>query len=136
MGTPKLQIATSRYQAHDLILGSGLAPVATTVGKPKFALHYDLAGACDLIAPLGVFGRSLSDEQFEAGYRARVDRVGVDAIRAELTTITGERPGCVLLCFCDLAASRCHRRVFARWWEERTGEPIAELEPESAPALF
>ena len=125
-----------RYQARDLILESGLAPVATTVGKPKFQLRYDLAGACALIAPLGVFGRGLSEEEFEAGYRERLDRFGVDQIRAELATLTGDRPGCVLLCFCDLEKSCCHRRLFARWWKERTGEEVAELERESAPSLF
>lgn len=131
-----MQIATSRYQAHDLIVASGLAPVATTVGTPKFPMRYDLAGACALIAPLGVFGRALSDEEFEAGYRARLDRFDVDEIRAELVKLAGARPGCVLLCFCDLAKSRCHRRMFARWWKKRTGEEVAELEPESAPSLF
>jgi hypothetical protein len=122
-----MQIATSRYQAHDLILASGLAPVATTVGKPKFSLRYELAGACALIAPLGVFGRDLSDEEFEAGYRARLDSFGVPEIRADLVKLVGDWPGCVLLCFCDLAQSRCHRRLFSRWWQERTGEEVAEL---------
>lgn len=121
-------IATSRYHARDLILASGLAPVRVTVGAPKFPLGFDLAGASSMLAPHGAFGRDLDDQEFAAVYRQRLDRFGVDAIRSQLQTLAGDAPGVVLLCFEDVHAGQsCHRRVFARWWEERTGEEVPEL---------
>ena len=121
-------IATSRYQGHSAILASGLAPVRVTVGAPRFRLGFDLAGACTMLAPYGAFGRDLDDEEFAAVYRQRLDRFGVDAIRSELKTLAGDAPGVVLLCFEDVHAGQsCHRRVFAQWWQERTGEEVPEL---------
>jgi hypothetical protein len=37
--------------------------------------------------------------------------------------------GVVLLCFEDLSkpGEWCHRRAFATWWEEQTGEKVEEL---------
>jgi rubrerythrin len=41
----------------------------------------------------------------------------------------GER--LVLLCFEDvLAGESCHRRTFAQWWEEQTGQEVPELDPD------
>ena len=38
----------------------------------------------------------------------------------------------VLLCFEDLTQPglKCHRRLFATWWHENTGEAVPELEPD------
>ena len=35
----------------------------------------------------------------------------------------------VLCCFEDLRTpgAWCHRRIFATWWEQATGEPVLEL---------
>jgi hypothetical protein len=123
-----MKIATSRYQARERILESGLAPVGATVGNPRFKLGYELAGRCGMIAPYGLLGRDLTEEEFEAGFRARLERFGVDEIRAKLEELAGDRPGVVLLCFEDVhAGEACHRRVFADWWREQTGEEVPEL---------
>ena len=37
--------------------------------------------------------------------------------------------GVVLLCFEKLAEKPCHRRLFAGWWEDKTGQPVPELCP-------
>jgi hypothetical protein len=50
---PPLTIATSRYQAREKIAASGLAPVGTTVGRPRFKLGYELAGIAGALAPRG-----------------------------------------------------------------------------------
>jgi hypothetical protein len=40
----------------------------------------------------------------------------------------GERP-LALLCFEDVHAGQlCHRRMFAAWWHEQTGELLPEYE--------
>jgi Protein of unknown function, DUF488 len=123
-----MQIATSRYQARERILESGLAPVGTTVGNPRFRLGYELAGRCGMVAPYGLLGKDLTEAEFERGFRDRLERHGVEAIRAKLEEFAGDAPGVVLLCFEDVhAGETCHRRVFADWWLERTGEDVPEL---------
>jgi hypothetical protein len=123
-----MRIATSRYQARDLVVASGLAPVGTTVGRPRFRLGYELAGTCREVTPYGLFGKGLSEVEFTAGYRRRLDGVGVDAIGARLGELAGDRPGVVLLCFEDVGhGAFCHRTIFRQWWLEQTGEPVEEL---------
>jgi len=126
---PELLLATSRYQARDLILASGLAPVRTTVGRPRFRLGYELAGFASELAPYGAFGVD-DPVEFERRYVDRLERAGVASIGATLQAIAHRAgsPGCVLLCFEDvLAGESCHRRVFAAWWEAKTGQPVLEL---------
>jgi hypothetical protein len=125
-----MTLATSRYAAREKVLASGLAPVRTTVGAPRFALGYKLAGNVSMIAPSGL--RSIEDRaEFEAVYRARLDGFGVDKIRAALEDVAraAGAAGVVLLCFEDLddPARWCHRTIFAAWWLEQTGEEVAEL---------
>ena len=101
-----LTIATSRYFARQKVIESGLAPVRTTVGAPRFRLGYELAGSVAMLAPYGL--RSIEDEaEFEAAYRARLDGFGVEKIRAALEDVARAAgvAGVVLLCF----EERCTR---------------------------
>jgi hypothetical protein len=125
-----LTIATSRYVAREKVVASGLAPVRTTVGAPRFRLGYELASNVGMLAPHGL--RSIEDEaDFEAAYRARLDGFGVEKIHAALADIAwaAGTAGVVLLCFEDLddPAQSCHRTIFAAWWREQTGEDVIEL---------
>ncbi len=133
-------LATSRYHAADLIQASGLLPVGITVGSARW-LRYELAATVGMLAPFGdVNGvplRRIEDEAvFEVAYRARLERFGVGAIGAVLAALVaayGAR-GAVLLCFEDVhTGESCHRRTFARWWEEQTGVVVSELEPAQRP---
>jgi hypothetical protein len=70
---------------------------------------------------------------FEELYRNRLDDLGVGEVRA-LLTMCVERANnerLVMLCYEDLTKPglRCHRRLFAAWWLENTGEFVPELEP-------
>src|SRR3954469_2887028 len=120
-----LTIATSLFAAREKVVVSGLAPVRTTVGAPKFALGYELAGSVAMLAPYGLFSID-NRAEFEAAYRARLDRFGVEKIRGVLVAIAREARagGVVLLCFEDLDVEEqwCHRTIFAAWWREHTGE--------------
>lgn len=125
-----MQIATSRYLNRQAIEESGLAPVATSVGRPRFRLGYELAASVGMLAPHGL--RHVDDEgEFTPRYRERLDRFGVEAIRQTLAAIAdgAGAPGVVLLCFEDVAREGvwCHRRVFAAYWRERTGQEVREL---------
>lgn len=125
-----LTIATSRYAAREKVIGSGLAPVRTTIGAPKFRLGYELAGSVSMLAPYGLLGVD-DPAEFETAYRARLDGFGVERIRAALEDVAraAGTEGCVLLCYENLddPAQSCHRTTFALWWRENTGEEVLEL---------
>ncbi|WIK63333.1 hypothetical protein [Gleimia europaea] len=71
-----------------------------------------------------------------------MDRVGVKKF-AELFESIAKAEGdyrLVLLCFEDISkpGQWCHRRAFAKWWEQKTGDPVRELGPtlEEGDVLF
>ncbi len=143
------EVWTSRYTNYGGILESGLAPIRVTLGAPRFKLPYKLAGNIPQLAPTRATFTSPS-HLFEGLYRAQLNELGVGAIRLLLDEAEAEAGrGLVLLCFEDvekLGEHSCHRRQFAAWWREQTGEVIAELptvkreeeaKPKAAqPALF
>jgi hypothetical protein len=125
------RIVTARYHDRIEIVAQGFTPVRTSVGSPKFV--GPAATAWPRCAPIVPFNLLDVDfPEFERRYKARLDRHGPEAIREQLTAIWrrhGERP-LALLCFEDLTkGQRCHRRLFAAWWHEQTGDGIPELEP-------
>jgi len=133
-----MQLFTSRYQRFRPSQG---APVRTTVGAPRFQLNYELAGEARLLMPSYAMLK-LAEEPYRAIYRERLEAAGVDAIRRQLEAIAvaAHADRLVLLCFCDLSAPApdgwCHRRMFAQWWQERTGEAVPELAEQPDPTLF
>jgi len=129
-----MRLATARYFDAKAIKESGLSPVASTVGFPKFPLGYDFAGLSPHIAPRGIFGRDLTEAAFRKQYRKRLDSFGPTRIMALLEAIADAEgtEGVVLLCFCDLEKGYCHRRLFAEWWEQSTGQEVPELAPAQA----
>lgn len=123
---------TGRYQDYRPRQG---APVRTTVGHPRGWASTSLAGHLLAITPLPNW-LALKGKDFIDPYRERLDGYGVDVIRAAGQEILanaearGWKGPLVLMCFCDLAApgALCHRRVFAVWWTELTGEEIIDLQ--------
>ncbi|WP_197697808.1 hypothetical protein [Micromonospora echinofusca] len=136
-----MKLFTSRYQRFRPDQG---APVRTTVGAPRFPLPYDLAGFARVLAPSYAMLK-LDEAPYRYIYVERLEAAGVDVIADDLAAIADvagdER--LVLLCFCDLSVSPpnawCHRRMFAAWWQEQTGQEVpelAELPEPPAPTLF
>jgi len=78
-----------------------------------------------------MLGDDLSWAEFEARYRTRLDGYGVDKIRGVFHAIARSYPGkpLVLMCYEDLTKAACHRRLFAEWWQEQTGEHVEEMAP-------
>jgi len=82
-----------------------------------------------LLAPSKQTFALKSDEAFEAAYLAELEEAGVDKIGDLLGRFSekeGGRPF-VLLCW-ERDRAECHRSMFGRWWTERTGEDVPELE--------
>ena len=77
--------------------------------------------------------QGLSENSFAKAYCAALDKIGVSTIRTELAQVQADpqRAGrdTVLCCFESLKSRDqfCHRRMFAQWWFDHTGETIPEL---------
>jgi Domain of unknown function DUF488 len=117
---------TSYFNNPALKRRRDLVKVAITLGLPKWPLGYGFAEVKEL-APDGWI-LALEGEAFERKYREKLDRIGVETIRARLGQISEERGGeeLALLCY-EARRESCHRGVFAEWWEEKTGEVVVEL---------
>lgn len=127
----RIPLYTSRYQNRALIVESGLAPIRTTLGPPRFYPGYDLQGEVKVLAPSRSIFR-LEGTAFDQAYRQQLEATGLPTITAELERVYEKTParGLVLLCFEDvvtLGELACHRRCFARWWQEQTGQQVPEL---------
>ncbi len=120
-------LATSRYQAKDLIVASGLLAVGISIGEPKFPLGYE----CVYLTRLAPWGlrRIGDDDEFTRRDRERVDAIGVATLRRHFHAISADNNGrgLVLLCF-EEPGEFCNRRVLAEWWEEQTGHKVPELQ--------
>jgi len=130
-----IPLATSRYQARELIIESGMVPVGITVGRPKWNPTYDGEHVVYLseLAPWGLM-RIEDDGEFTRRYVERLDRLGVDRIADRFAIISAQHDhrGLVLLCY-EPAGEFCHRRAFAAWWESRTGQAVPELVSQLSP---
>lgn len=129
-----MDLSTSRYQAAGLIEVSGRAAVGITLGNPRFTLRYPLIANLRQLAPTPEMRQLTDPSLFDQMYWDRLDDLGVDEARRLLTHCAEQANNdrLTLLCFEDLTKPglRCHRRLFAAWWEERTGESVPELEPD------
>ncbi len=124
-----LTLFTNRYQ--DFRPDQGV-PVRITRGAPRFRLPYSLKHSVRGLAPRReYFSKPLAD--FTTAYRSDLDRLGAQEVADVLHGIAQAEGDhrLVLLCFEDLADPRlwCHRRVFAAWWRDSTGEEVRELGP-------
>jgi hypothetical protein len=67
-------------------------------------------------------------------YQDRLDDFGVDEVVKLLTNCANRANNehLILLCYEDLTKPglRCHRQIFAAWYEENFGEVVSELEPD------
>jgi hypothetical protein len=129
-----MDLATSRYQAADLIEASGRAAIGITFGYPRFKLRYPLIANLRQLAPTREMIQVDDAHLFEEMYRNRLDDLGVGGVHSLLTTCAerANNERLAILCYEDLTkpGMRCHRRLFAAWWEVNTGESVPELEPE------
>ena len=127
-----MDLATSRYQAADLIQASGRAAIGITLGYPRFKLRYAVLANLRQLVPTREMRHLTDPRLFDQMYRDRLDDLGVDEAR-RLLNDCAERANnehLVVLCFEDLTKPglRCHRRLLSAWWQENTGEVVPELE--------
>lgn len=131
--TPR-RVATSRFHATDLVNQSGLLPVSVSIGMPSWPLAYGLVQKSpvrSMCAPWGLLHLDLDEDEFQARYEDRLNRIGADKIVAALEELASQHdaPGCVLLCWEDLRKpdTWCHRRHLAAYLEHGGAGTVPEL---------
>jgi hypothetical protein len=105
-------------------------PVRISLGAPRAWAWAKGAPYISELAPYGLLKKPrLSTKQFEKGYIERLEAKGVEQISRRFAEVYAEylKP-LALLCYEDVHAGEvCHRRMFAEWWKEQTGQSIPEL---------
>ena len=98
-------VYTSRYSNPELRTGKYTA-VRISLGTPRWNIGYNLDAEMPDLMPFGLLHKF------------------------ELYEDEGMGKDVVLLCYEDIRKGPndwCHRRTFADWWQQRTGEVIPEL---------
>lgn len=127
MKNNKLKLWTSRY-ANRRISHSGMVPVCTSRGTPRFRIDYKIRHrVMELAPPREIWGKSIGP--FEVAYRKYLEKTGILHIIDRLEEIARleNNNNLILLCFEDVKTSWCHRTMFAKWFTEQTGVEIVEL---------
>ena len=132
---------TSYYSAAAKLDRKKYFLVRTSIGSPRF-LKCDYS--MQTIAPDQDF-LSLDEMDYKREYSKKLTRLGSVALAKEVSEIQkmAGKKEVVFLCFESLSPDNvengqfCHRRIFAKWWERKTGESIDELSaPSKKPRLI
>lgn len=125
-----VNVATCSYSEYKPEMG---AAVRISLGSPRWWKTPPPASIWSL-TPRREYLHSGRDVYLPR-YFAQLDYYGVDMIRQEFERVAKEtgQDTIVLLCFEKLDKKGagpdhwCHRREFAQWWMEQTGEILPEL---------
>lgn len=124
-----IELFTSRW-ANRGLSRLPVVPVGISRSTPRFPVAYKYRMA-RLLAPSRETFALRSDEAFERSYLAGLEEIAVEKITDLLTKISDEEGGraLALLCYEDVHAGQvCHRRMFAQWFEGKTGIMVPELQ--------
>ena len=134
----RADLATCSYPEFKSEMG---LPVRISLGYPRYKLNYELESKAKLwaLTPRRDY-LSAPIDVYNERFTAQLERHGVDGINADVEEVKemfgAER--LVLLCFERLgrhpktgklpkSTEGCHRRDFARWYFDKTGDIIPEL---------
>ncbi len=122
------RVYTSRYYSPAVKGRDDLAKVPISIGRPRWRLPYPLEPQLRPLCPPRRIIKWTDQDEYRGVYLRQLDELGVEAAD-ELLRQAFERAGrdLVLLCYEDLSKSWCHRRMFAAWYEGKTGIVIPEL---------
>lgn len=126
------QLYTSRWQNRDLA-DLDVVPVGISRGLPRFPVPYRFRVAWLLALSREAFALR-DDNEFDKAYIAGLEEISLEKISATLGRISEQHNGKPLvLCCYESVGDPCHRRTFARWWQERTSQEVPELLPSRLP---
>jgi hypothetical protein len=135
-GIPDL--ATCSYDRYQRAMGTAVritryALRGVALPDPRYTDRDHWPVVRPLIPPEEIFHKGLPPAEFAARYRQGLN-VRAAEIWHGLSVIPMDPPPAprrlVLLCHEDVTAGdpyRCHRMVFAGWWQELTGRDVPEL---------
>ena len=118
-----MNLYTSYFSKWKKLSLADASYVSIAVGNPKYPVPYKIVDA-RILKPYGAFG-VVDNDEFKRRYFKRLDSFGVEKILKELETVSEGHENVILLCH-EKDESVCHRRMFAEWWYENTGELIEE----------
>ena len=131
MAEPLPELATCSYTGYQPEMGtavkiSSAAPRYIKMPAERYGNREHWIYLREL-APSASY-RDASDAVFLRAYTAHLEHLA-DQIEFKLRLIPVEHGRLVLLCFEKDVSNplACHRRVFAEWWEKRTGHEVPEL---------
>ncbi len=72
--------------------------------------------------------KTITPEEYTLVYRSYLDSLGPEEVKSRLEKKSVDNGGkaLALLCFCEPGAF-CHRRAWADWYHERTGQEVQEM---------
>lgn len=121
-----MELATCSYAGWRAGMGT---PVRVTLGQPRWRPpgRQSWLFVAELAPRPWYF--NAAPEMFQAQYLAQLDRLCHD-VEMKLGWLADAYGPLTLCCFeRDISDPlACHRRMFAAWWQERTGQPVPELE--------
>ncbi len=120
-----MTIYTSYFANKNLIKLTDYAKVRISIGNPRWKLPYELAGKIPELMPTRDM-LNLHYDYYKGFYIRKLEETGIDKIKLQLKPFGSK---IILLCFENISKddSWCHRRMFADWWEIKTGKKIPEL---------
>lgn len=121
-----MKIYTS-YYSNKKINNEYHTPIRISIYPPRFKIGYKIEDTIpELMPSREIFKMSTYEERRDAYIRRLESIVDIEKLRKSFEAY--QRPP-VLLCFENLSKddAKCHRRLFAAWWQEKTGEIIDEL---------
>jgi len=131
-----MELYTSHWRNQDLVHRNDLVPVGISRGVPRGELAkrlpYRYKRLTDLAPPGELFKRwklgEITPEEYTPAYRDYLDSLGTEEVTGQLERKSVENGGkpLVLLCWCP-PEEFCHRRVWADWYLEKTGQEVPEL---------
>jgi Protein of unknown function, DUF488 len=136
MGPHELPVLyTSRWQ-NEKLADLDVVLVGISRGTPRFKLPYRYR-QLRLLAPSKETFALREDKEFDKAYVAGLEKIGVERIAEALRRLSYEQGGkpLILLCYEDVHAGEdCHRRMFADWWKQQTGQEVLEPVPSIIPS--
>ncbi len=130
-----MELYTSHWRNQDLV-GLDVVKVGISRGVPRGKAAKQLPYRYKRIPALfpssdllkGWKAHEISPEEYAPVYRRYLDSLGVEEVTGQLKTKSAENGGkpLVLLCWC-YPGEFCHRRVWADWYQEKTGQEVPEL---------
>ena len=119
------QIFTTSFRRYRPEMGTA---VVTSLGLPKWLPEAQSWPRCWVITPTPTLFHLADDDEFARLYVERLDRFGAQKISRALQRIAVEHQAGKLVLLCHESDwDSCHRKLFAAWLMEATGELCREM---------